>query len=55
MNINGPSNYNGCFVSQIFGTFFTDANPLDNTKSISKYCDVLQYFHLSVVLSVTEQ
>lgn len=55
MNINGPSNYNGCFVSQIFGTFFTDANPLDNTKSISKYCVVLQYFHLIVVLSVTEK
>lgn len=56
MNINGPSNYNGCFVSQIFGAFFTDANPMDNTKSISKYSVVLLYFHLIfVVLSVTEK
>lgn len=56
MNINGPSNYNGRFVSQIVGIFFTDANPLDKTKSISKYSFVIQYFHLIfVLLSVTEK
>lgn len=54
MNINGPPNYNGCFVSQIFGAFLTDANPLDNTKSMSKFTVVIQYFHLlSIVLLVT--